>query len=277
MYFVLKALARTLILPPSGPLLLAILGILLVWRRRRMGWPLVVVGVASMWLLCTPIVADQLSRFAERYPPLDPAQQTHAQAIVVLGGGDKRMDAPEYRGPVADAVLISRLAYGAFLARRMSLPVLVSGSPEEGIVMKATLSREFGVEARWVEAQSHDTYENAHFSAQMLRPEGVKRIILVTSSTHLWRAAHEFMGVGFDVVPAPEGLVTDSEVREFSFVPSPSGLTRSTAALYELIGEPMRRLQAATGVRERFDKKATVGEPAARARARKSAEASHGS
>jgi hypothetical protein len=31
---------------------------------------------------------------------------------------------------------------------------------------------------------------------------------------------------------------------------------RSSAAVYELIGEPARRVQAALGVRERFDKKA---------------------
>jgi hypothetical protein len=39
-------------------------------------------------------------------------------------------------------------------------------------------------------------------------------------------------------------------------------LARSNAALYELIGEPMRRLQAALGIRERFDRKVRTVIPA---------------
>lgn len=259
MYFALKALARSLVLPPAGPLLLAICGLwLLRGHRRGVGWTLVVAGVASLWLLSTPIVADQVTRLAERYPALDPQQPIDAQAIVILGGGEERVQAPEYRGAVAGVVLLERLAYGAFLAKQTSLPVLVSGSPREGVAMSTTLARDFGVRARWVDGQSHDTYENAHFSARLLRPEGIKRIVLVTSSTHLWRAAHEFMGVGFEVVPAPEGILTDREPGIFSFVPGPGALLRSNAAIYELLGEPMRRLQAALGIRERLDRKASL-------------------
>ena len=258
MYFALKAVVRSLILPPAGPLLLAICGLwLLRGQRRALGRTLVVTGVVSLWLLSTPIVADQVTRLAERYPALDPHQPVDAQAIVILGGGEERVQAPEYGGAVAGVVLLERLAYGAFLAKRTSLPVLVSGSPREGVAMSATLARDFGVQARWVDGQSHDTYENAHFSARLLRPDNVKRIVLVTSSTHLWRAAHEFMGVGFEVVPAPTGIVTDREPGIFSFVPGPSALMRSNAAIYELLGEPMRRVQAAVGIRERLDHEAT--------------------
>ena len=76
----------------------------------------------------------------------------------------------------------------------------------------------------------------------------------MTSSTHEWRAVHEFMGVGLEVVPAPAGVLAVREQGLFRYVPSASGLMRSNAAVYELIGEPMRRLQAALGVREKFDR-----------------------
>jgi uncharacterized SAM-binding protein YcdF (DUF218 family) len=257
-YFALKALVRTLILPPSGPLLLAIAGALLLRRWRRLGWTLLIVGLAASWLIATPIVADSLSRLAERYPALDLSQPTQAQAIVILGGGGERENAPEYRGPAAENVLLERLSYGAFIAHRTGLPVLVSGAPVEAFTMQTSLARDFGVKARWVDARSRDTYENAHFSARLLRASDVDRIILVTSSTHLWRAAHEFQGVGLQVVPAPSGVLSPRETNVFKFVPSPVALARSHAAIYELIGEPARRLQAALGVRERFDKKAAV-------------------
>jgi uncharacterized SAM-binding protein YcdF (DUF218 family) len=241
MYFTLKAVVRTLLLPPASPLIIAIIGALLLWRRRRFGGPLLFVGLAAMWLLATPIVADAVSRLAEHYPALDLSKPTDAQAIVILGGGGVRNFAPEYFGPEADFGLLERLSYGAFVARQTGLPILVSGAPDEAIAMKTSLSRDFGAPTRWVDRQSRDTYENSRFSARLLNADGIKRIILVTSSTHMWRSTHEFESVGLEV---------------FRLVPSPAALMRSHLALYELLGEPMRRLQAALGLRERFDLKA---------------------
>jgi uncharacterized SAM-binding protein YcdF (DUF218 family) len=253
-YFLLKQLIRSIILPPGAPLILAVLGALLIARRRRFGWVLLIAGVGSLWLLCTPIVADDLSDLAERYPALDLNKPTGAQAVVILGGGGERVNAPEYAGAVADSVLLERLTYGAFVAHRTALPVLVTGAPPEAIAMEATLVRDLGITPRWVEGQSRDTYQNARFSERLLRADGVKKVILVTSSTHEWRAVHEFLGVGLEVVPAPAGVLAVREQGVSRLLPSASALMRSNAAVYELIGEPMRRLQAALGVRERFDK-----------------------
>ncbi|MDB6108074.1 MAG: hypothetical protein JWO52_8073 [Gammaproteobacteria bacterium] len=251
--FILKALARELILPPAACLILILLGAILIWRRRRFGWPVFVVGFASLWLLCTPFVADGFSALAERYPALNPDRPVNAQAVVVLGGGGERNPAPEYNGAMAEPIMLERLTLAAFLARHYSLPLAVSGVASEATAMSATLSRNLGVTPRWIERDSRDTYENAQLSARILLPAGIKRIVLVTSSAHEWRAAHEFMAAGFDVVPAPAGVLGHREPGVFKFMPNPTALTRSHAAVYELIGEPMRRLQAAWGVREKFD------------------------
>jgi uncharacterized SAM-binding protein YcdF (DUF218 family) len=252
--FILKALCRGLILPPTASLILTLLGAILIWRRRRLGWTVFVVGFASLWLLCTPIVADKLSALAERYPALNPDRPVNAQAVVVLGGGGQRHHAPEYNGAVAEPIMLERLTLAAFLARHYSLPLAVSGAVAEARPMAETLSRSLGVTPRWIEGNSRDTYENAQLSARILLPAGIQRVVLVTSSAHEWRAAHEFMAAGFDVVPAPAGVLAPREVGVFNFIPSPAGLMRSNAAVYELIGEPMRRLQAALGVREKFDR-----------------------
>jgi uncharacterized SAM-binding protein YcdF (DUF218 family) len=173
--------------------------------------------------------------------------------------------APEFAGPAADFALLERLNYGAYLARLTGLPILVTGAPEETVAMRTSLERDFRTPARWTENQSRDTYQNARFTARMLRPLGIGRIILVTASTHLWRASQEFQSVGFDVVPAPVGLTAPRETGPFRYVPGPGALLRSNLAVYELIGEPMRRLQAALGVRERFDRgaPAAISPPAA--------------
>jgi uncharacterized SAM-binding protein YcdF (DUF218 family) len=251
--FTLKALGRELILPPTACLILILLGAILIWRRRRFGWAVFVVGFASLWVLCTPFAADGLSALAERYPALNPDRPVNAQAVVVLGGGGERNPAPEYNGAMAEPIMLERLTLAAFLARHYSLPLAVSGFAPEATAMSATLSRNLGVTPRWIERDSRDTYENAQLSARILLPAGIKRIVLVTSSAHEWRAAHEFMAAGFDVVPAPAGVLGHRETGVFKFMPGPTALIRSHAAVYELIGEPMRRLQAASGVREKFD------------------------
>jgi len=253
-WFYLKALGRGLILPPTGSLIVTLLGVILIWRRRRLGWAVFVVGFASLWLLCTPIVSDRLSALAEGYPALNPSQPVNAQAVVVLGGGGVRNNAPEYNGGVVESIVLERLTLAAFLARHYSLPLAVSGAPTEVAAMSETLSRNLGVTPRWIEGNSRDTYENARLSARILLPAGIKRIVLVTNSAHEWRAAHEFMAAGCDVVPAPAGVLVQREQGVFKLIPSPAALLRSHDAVYELIGEPMRRLQAALGVRERFDR-----------------------
>jgi uncharacterized SAM-binding protein YcdF (DUF218 family) len=261
--FFLKVLGRSLILPPTASLILILFGTILIWRQRRFGWALFVVGFASLWLLCTPFAADGLSALAERYPALDPSLPVNAQAVVVLGGGGERSHAPEYNGAMAEPIMLERLTLAAFLAHQYALPLAVSGTATEATAMSATLSRNLGVRPRWIEGSSRDTYENAQLSARILLPAGIKRIVVVTSSAHEWRAAHEFMAAGFDVVPAPAGVLDSRETGVFRFIPDPDALMRSHAAVYELIGEPMRRLQAALGVRERFDRAVRSPAPAA--------------
>lgn len=253
--FVLKILARELILPPTSLLLLTLIGALLIRRQRRVGWALVVVGFGSLWLLCTPVVADRLTQLAEKYPALDPTNPVDAQAVVVIGGGEFRMYAPEYRGPMADAILLERLTLAAYLSRTYSLPLAISGEKSESAAMAQTLTRNLGVTPRWIEGNSRDTFENAQLSARILFPAGVRKIILVTSSAHEWRAVQEFAGAGFNVLPAPVGLLSARGYGILQFVPSARALQRSHSAVYELIGEPMRRLLFASGLREKLSRR----------------------
>ena len=81
MYFTLKAVLRSLLLPPASPLILALFGMLLLRRWRRLGFALILVAGLSIWLFSTPLIADTLSRLAERSPVLDLSRPIDAQAI----------------------------------------------------------------------------------------------------------------------------------------------------------------------------------------------------
>ena len=255
MFVTLKTLLHTLLLPPGGPLLLAMAGAWLLGRARttaarRSAAVLLAAGLGSLWLLATPAIADMLNDAAQRCPPLDLSVPVSAQAIVILGGAESRPVALEYGGaPAVAAGLLERVSYGAFLAQRTGLPVLVSGAEIEAHAMSASLAREFHVETRWIEDRSRDTFQNAAFSARILKPAGVTRIILVTDATHEWRAAHEFMSAGFIVTPAPEGAWRWHGTGVNRYVPNMEALAHSTIALYELTGDLVRRALIALDLR----------------------------
>jgi uncharacterized SAM-binding protein YcdF (DUF218 family) len=244
-----KTLLKDLVLPPSGPLLLALLGLLLLKRRPMLARVCLIAGVGTLWLLSTPIVSDGITRLVERYPPLDQQRAANAQAIVILGGGGQRGLAPEYAGPAAEPLMLERLSYGAYLSKKTGLPILVTGFSLEARAMHDTLQRNFGVEARWVDDRAYDTFQNARNSALLLKADGVHRIVLVTRATHMWRSVQEFTDANLDVVPAPVGILEDRDFGVLRFVPDPDALLRSHAAIYEMLGEPVRLLLSASHLR----------------------------
>lgn len=246
----LKALLRNLILPPAGPVLLATLGVFLIKHRPVLARSCLILGLGSLWLLSTPVVSDALTGLAERYPPLDLRHPTGAQAIVILGGGGQITFAPEYGGPSAEPLLLAKLSYGVFVARKTGLPILITGSPIEASAMRDTLLRNFDTGARWVDDQAHDTFENARNSVRLLKTDGINRIVLVTRATHMWRAAHEFTAAGVEVVPAPIGILSQRGHGIVQYVPNPDALLHSHAAIYELLGEPVRIFFAASHLRQ---------------------------
>jgi uncharacterized SAM-binding protein YcdF (DUF218 family) len=250
-FYLFKAVARTLLLPPVGLLLLAVLGaILLVRRYRRSGWTCLIAALSLLWLLSMPTVADGLTSLVQEYPAFDPASATNAQAIVILGGPGNRNHAPEYRGgPAVELDLLERLNYGAWLSRQTHLPILVTSNPENAYAMAVSLTRDFQISPHWVDSKARDTFENARNSAALLRADHVNSILLVTSTTHMVRAAREFSAAGLAVTAAPVQVQARSEFDLFSFLPSPEGMLRSNRAVYELIGERVRELMAVLHLR----------------------------
>lgn len=242
-YFVWKQLLKNLVLPPTGPLLVAFLGLILLALRRRLGGAILcALGLTSLWLLATPFAADSLVRWAERYPALDPAQVGDARAIVILAGG-VRVDAPEYRTSAPGATSLERLVYGARLARGTHLPVLISGSRFETASMADFMHQDLGVTAQWLENRSRDTHQNAQFSAVILARAGVHKVVLVTSAAHMARSVVEFNQAGIDVVPAPAAMWTLRDRGVLALIPNADALVRSQRALYEGLGRLVQDVQ----------------------------------
>lgn len=244
--FLLKKLLTALVLPPTGPLLLAITGALMLRRRPRTGRALVWAGLAILLALSLGPVSGLLLQVANDSPAVRLEDARTAQAVVILGGGVRR-EAPEYGGDTINRWTLERVRYGAKLARETGLPVLVAGgsvfgdTATEASLMRAALEKEFNVPVRWVEDRSRNTHENAQFSAAMLKRDGVNRVVLVMHGFDIRRARAEFEAAGIAVVPAPTVIPRSGVTTAFDFVPSMGALQGSHLALYELLANAVRR------------------------------------
>lgn len=237
---------KTLLLPPASLLLLAFFGLAIARRRERLGRAVLSLALLALVVLSLPFTASRLVALLPSWPALDAVTiaNSHAQAIVILGGG-LRGPAPEY-GLARDvrAETLQRLRYGARLARLSGLPILVSGGrvfggeqPAEADIMARVLEEDFGVTVRWRETQSRNTAENARYSGQILARDGISRVLLVTHALHMPRALEQFRTTGLEVIPAPTVLPGANEPPGvLDFLPSAAGLYDSAEVLHEALG-----------------------------------------
>jgi uncharacterized SAM-binding protein YcdF (DUF218 family) len=164
-------------------------------------------SMAALWLgLCaTPAFAAWLQHGLEdQYPQRTASAYPTADAIVVLGGAPYPHAEADWTND-SPSVLKSRLGFGFQLYMHARAPViLLSGGGGDAVAMAHQLARQgISPSAMRLETRSRDTHENAAFSAAILKREGRRHILLVTSSMHMPRAAASFRRQGLQVIPAP--------------------------------------------------------------------------
>ena len=237
-----------LLLPPGIILVIALFGLLLQIKWQRLGMFFLVVSILLLFVLSLPLTGAYLLAQLESYAPpvgpvLDEERKLKAGAIVVLGGG-RYANAPEYGVDTVNALTLERLRYGTYLQGLTGLPILVTGGAlysdalSEAELMQTALKEIFNTKAQWLEKQSRNTMENAIYSQQILTSAGYKQIYLVTHSWHMRRAAWTFEQVGLDVIPAPMNFTTLTSTDRVIFgnLPSGGGLMMSSTALHEYLG-----------------------------------------
>ncbi len=250
----LSSLPTALLLPPVNLVPIGIAGIAMAFglpgrlrRARLLGRWLAIASLASLLLLSLPVVGDLLVASLEiGLPYVDLAAadgSDDVQAIVILGGdGSNSAKGGIVSGPSVGALTLERIRAGAILYRRTGLPVLVSGGPLQpqgppiAGLMAGVLQSEFAVPVTWVEARSIDTWQNAQFSAAILRALGIRRVYVVTHGWHMRRALMAFDHAGLQAVPAPLRRDAPYENEFDAFVPHVSAWLNSYWALHEWIG-----------------------------------------
>jgi uncharacterized SAM-binding protein YcdF (DUF218 family) len=245
----LTYLVGAVLVPPTSLVLLGLLGLGLQRRRPALGRALTGFSLAALLLLSLPLTSAWLMSRLEPPPLADARAVGDAQAVVILGGGVAH-GAPEWGGDTATTHTLQRVRYGAWLAKRTQLPVLITGAaPKDGhlgeaALMRDLLGQEFGVTVRWFDEQARTTAGNAREAAKLLHASGVQHIVLVTSAFHMPRAQRVFERAGLQVRAAPTGYFgySDGPFRWSDLVPSGDGLRVSYLALREMAAGLMYRV-----------------------------------
>lgn len=239
------------LIPPNLFLLLAMIGVVAAWRARRLGLALATAAVGCLYLASLPIVAGSLigsveALAAARHPP---ATTGSPGAIIVLAADSRRSDTPE-RPDAVGPLTLERLATAASEYRKLGLPILVSGGPpgagERSLaaLMCKSLQDDFGVPVQWREDRSRNTFENAAYSAAMLRSAGVAAALVVAHPWDMARALWSFAAAGYPVAPLPTQQSHASQSLSVSeFFPQVPALLYSYYALHELIGLAWYRIR----------------------------------
>jgi uncharacterized SAM-binding protein YcdF (DUF218 family) len=244
--FTLKKLLTPFLLPPGLFITLWIAtGLVLFWRRRT-GMALLQWAMAALlWSVSIQPVANYLLAGLEG--SYDFSNQPRGSDVIVLLGGSVITDVPDLTGrgaPVDD--MLSRIVTTARLWRQLHLPVIItSGSPVAGKPPGAPIIKRFlvdlGVDEADIilEVKSRDTYENALFTRTICKANGFKRLILITSASHLDRSVLAFRALGMTVTPVP-ALRRTVPGRKYSWcdcLPNVAALSITAQALHEYLGQ----------------------------------------
>ena len=239
MDFATARLLESLLLPPAGPLLLGLAGILLV--AFGIGRKLLVVSLLLLYLACAPVVGNSLIRgLQQQFGAVTPEglQQADIQAMVVLGGGYYG-EAEEYGEATVGPFFLERLRYAAWLYRRTGIPIIVSSGTSDAHTAAQLLVEELAVPVLAVEDRSWTTRDNARLTTRILAEKSLSRVALVTHGWHMPRTVFSFREAGLpDPLPAPMGLADPAPdpANWRQWIPSARALQRTRTALHEYLG-----------------------------------------
>jgi uncharacterized SAM-binding protein YcdF (DUF218 family) len=238
----LRILLAELLLPPTS---LVIIGLVLLMHSRHGR----VLGAGALTVLLTlglPIVSSSLLASLNDPPDIPSAAP---QAIVILAGDVMGATSGQ---PKPGLLTLERLQEGAALHRRTGLPILVTGGPiKEGSItnnviqtdifshadiMTRSLWNDFLVPVHWRENRSQDTWQNAEYSAAILRTDNIHIVYLVTQAWHMRRALYAFRHFGVNAIAAPVQPDRWPDVEPGGFIPSTRAWQESYYGLHEWIG-----------------------------------------
>ena len=216
---------------------------LLRWHRaaRAISYAMATVCIAIATL---PIGVLAVQELENRFPA-NPALPAQIDGIVVLGGV---LNAKMTRAR-------GRLSINNAVERIFEVKVLLEHSPQARVVFSGgsgnPLDQEnkeahvapeaflrFGIDPDRVlfEDQSRNTFENAKFTFDTIKPKRGENWVLVTSAFHMPRSVGTFRKAGWRVIPHPVDFSTTGDIKFRPSVNFGGGISAFSRALHECLG-----------------------------------------
>ncbi|MHB1080806.1 MAG: YdcF family protein [Prosthecobacter sp.] len=193
-------------------LLLGVWLLRLLWKRIKGSlWLPAISWVLLTVISCTPLASILLASLENQIPKVQLNELSDADAILCLGGGVE----PSLSEPTGFHLKIGadRLSTALTLAVAGKAPLLILGGggyPHEGRTLsEADAVRDYlaAYVPLKIELNSlgicSDTHDEALKVAALMRQRGLKRLLLVTSASHMPRAIGVFRKTEVQVIPVP--------------------------------------------------------------------------
>lgn len=211
---------------------------LLLLRHCRVGGLLVLLAGAWLYLCSTPAFVGLMRESLESQYPYSPASTYPVVDAIVVFGESAMPDPTSDWQEEADEISRNRLGFAYQLYRDGRAPILVLSANKSGAIKMARILKAKDVPAASLRIESHadNTYENALYSARILRQEKRRRALLVTSPYHMPRALAVLRKQGIGVIPAPTMPEPAPASERAAWLPDYMALMRSRIYLHEYFG-----------------------------------------
>lgn len=190
-WLALKPLLASWFVSPPLVIFPLILTIVLPWMIKRIPWRRQISSLGTVLLAIyltvqLPLTINVAVKALLTFLPVNSGAT--ADAIVILGRGQPLT---KYRVETAAQLWQAHRAPLIFASGVVDAPQIIQLLGQEGIPRQALSGEDC----------SRTTEENARFTAMKLQPQGIKQILLVTDSPHMWRSLLTFRSFGFEVIP----------------------------------------------------------------------------
>ncbi|PWC37967.1 hypothetical protein TSO352_08520 [Azospirillum sp. TSO35-2] len=213
MSFILSKLLWGVVAPGNALVLAVAAGAALLRTRRwqRAGKRLITLAALLLLLVTyTGLGALVAVPLENRFPRAEPTGRI--DGIIMLGGAVNPPITADRGDPSVNEAAERVLAFADLVRRHPEARALFTGGSgrllgqeyKEDVSARAALLEAGIPEDRVIyEADSRNTWENALFSQDLVKPAPGERWVLVTSAMHMPRSVGIFRRLGWDVIPYP--------------------------------------------------------------------------
>lgn len=228
---------------PLNAIWLLVVGALVIRRWKKTWSNKILITAASLFAIFGFLpIGYNMTVFLERQYDRPQIMPDEVDGIIVLGGSFNSY-LSEKTGYVAANSNISRIVDFMALSRKYpeAKKVFSGGS---GHILQPTRKEAddaqdfltmagFGDADIIYERQSRNTYENALYSKELLKPKAGEKWIVITSAFHIPRTMAIFKQLDWDIIPYPSDPKTD---KQYQFIPKPF----SAVGNFFLLGKSIR-------------------------------------